>query len=78
MLSLLFLAIPRGFLFQINVFGGSRAEDVLRQFFLFPDSIERVFNQGLNFAKFLLRPGLVYDLFCGSGAEVVLRPSFVS
>ena len=46
--------------------------------FLSPDSIERFFNQRLNFPKFLLRPGLVYNLFCGSGAEVVLRPSFVS
>ena len=29
-------------------------------------------NLGLNYAKFL-RPGLVYHVFCGSRAEVVLR-----
>ena len=43
MLSLLFLAKPT-VLFQINVFCGSRAEAVLRQFLL-PDSVERVLEQ---------------------------------
>ena len=41
-------------------------------FCLLTSSVESVYNQGLNFAKFLLPPGLVY--FCGFRAEVVLRP----
>ena len=46
------------------------AEVVLGHFF-FPDSVERVYNQGLNFANFVLPPDLVHNLFCGSKAEVV-------
>ena len=42
--------------------------------FLSADSVESVYNLGLNFAKFLLPPGLVYNLFCGFRAENVLRP----
>ena len=50
MLSLLFLAKPTGFLFQINVSCGSRAEVVIRPILL-PDSVERVLEPGANFAK---------------------------
>ena len=49
MLSLLFLAKSTGFvLYIINVFCGSRAEVVLRQFLL-PDSAERVLEPGALF-----------------------------
>ena len=42
------------------------------EFFL-PGSVERVLEPGAYFLYTLLRPGLVYTVFCGSKAEVVLR-----
>ena len=35
-------------------------------FCLLTSSVESVYNQGLNFAKFLLPPGLVYNCFVAS------------
>ena len=59
------------------MFCDARAEVVLGQFF-FPDTVERVYNQGLNFANFVLPPDLVYNLFSGSKAEVVLGQFLVT
>ena len=56
----------------------SQSRSCFRAIFFFPDSVERVYNQGLNFANFLVPPDLVYNLFCGSKAEVVLRQFLVT
>ena len=45
--------------------------------FLFPDCRACIRIRGLISLNFS-RPGLVYDVFCGSRAEVVLRPIFVT
>ena len=53
------------------MFFGSRAEVVLRQFFVTCLCRACVRTRGLISLKFL-RPGLFYTVFCGSRAEVVL------
>ena len=42
------------------------------------DSAEPVLEPGTQFGQILLHHGLVYNLLCGSQAEVVLRPIFVT
>ena len=48
--------------------------------FLSADSVESVYNQGLNFAKFLLPPGLVlvYNCFVASEQKLFYGQLFVT
>ena len=46
--------------------------------FLSADSVESVYNLGLNFAKFLLPPGLVYNLFCRFKQKMFYGQLFVT
>ena len=66
-----------GVLFQINVLV-TPEQKLFYSNFLSADSVESVYNQGLNFAKFLLPPGLVYNCFVASEQKLFYGQLFVT